>query len=288
MKNIKLTIMAFLTFHTAPNFSNALQVSSHDLARLSKSSLAHVRHTPYSGSTKVYLTGDDGWSSFSSPSEAYRHYLTYADNEVREGIRHNQEVINFLNALYSPESAKPQSFWQKLIYGRSSDHLKVVQTHAGKFYSLSKYLGAPLKASKINIRNLDDNTILFNFTNEIPYGYALLSANPDRAQKINMARRNIVPSLFSKTPGLAGTLGFHEFLIDGSAYKEQETGLLLELNLHPDTPIKISMDNCKGLWEVKGPEKIKKKFELDDNSKWEKGLPEKSIFPIRLGLTYKE
>ncbi len=211
------------------------------------------------GSSATENAGDAIWSTMPSASEAYNDYLQYADPEVTGGILYNQKVCNTLNILYGIGEDKENNQEPSL------SHLNVVQTTIGKYYPLSCYLESNMYCSKVTIRNLDAGLVRFIFKDEVHYGTLRIYADSDEAQKVNHALRTIVPDTFRSAPQLAGPMGFHEYIIDGSDYL-MTSGLDLELHINPKTPIKIVIENCKGFWFVKSQNPVKDKFRYNEKS----------------------
>lgn len=172
------------------------------------------------------------------PLVAYKNFLNYAEQRVNDEVKFNRQMLTFFGASHTTEKEK---------------ELKVY-AYNGKFYPLSTMLSLNGYCSKVTIRNIERAMLIFNFKNNIISRVLGIEAGEREGKDIQIAYRNIVPSEFSQATQLAGPMGFHEFMIDGSKTNIKKTSLI-QFFANSDfnaTPIKIVLENCKGFCFVEG------------------------------------
>ncbi len=153
-----------------------------------------------------------------SSIEAYNEYLTYADEWTQADLIYHNKL---------GECIDPIQF-------ESSD-------------SILEHLNEPEHCSKLqvsNFANLDNLDIYFIFNSNMRYREILISLDNDEFP-ISYKSRTIVPKSFEDEPQLAGTMKYHEIIIDGSNCNEIKH-TKLKFYIHPDSPIKIDISNCYG------------------------------------------
>lgn len=117
--------------------------------------------------------------------------------------------------------------------------------------------------SEMTLRNLNTGYLNIKFNFIANYDKALVSIfkNPYSSKiKVNsflndvtIENRTIVPYLFKKAPQLAGPLGFHEYIMDGTNFlNEAQNGVGLDFYMSPKFPVKFNIENCTGQWTVSG------------------------------------
>lgn len=180
------------------------------------------------------ITTESPWTEDAQTS--YKNYLGYAGEETNQGIQYNQSILGGLNTLFSDGKSSPKQ-----------PAIKVV-AFDGDFESLSNAASCPLYCNKLVIRNMRDTSLMFHFEKDIIPGIVGIDAvNKKSINEFKIAYRNIVPNEFSEARSLAGPMGYHEYVIDGSAF----TGKIqfLKFTANSDrlaTPLKIVLENCNG------------------------------------------
>lgn len=174
------------------------------------------------------------------PTVAYNNFLQYAGPEVNKAVEHNRAVLSLLGTSSTP--------------GIETD-IKVV-AHDEDFLPLNTVISHNLYCSKITIRNVKKANFMFLFAENIFSRCLDIKVDdPYVAQILHIAYRNIVPSEFSQSAQLAGPMGFHEYLIDGSGFNNDATIIFFANSSFDVTPIKIVLDNCEGSCSVRGIDK---------------------------------
>ncbi|MFA6304125.1 MAG: hypothetical protein WC627_13475 [Legionella sp.] len=173
------------------------------------------------------------------PKVAYQNFLKYAGDNVNDSVAYNNAMV----------ASIAESMGNKTPSGQE------VHAHNGVFYPLDLHIGQPFYTSKVTFRNIEKAKLYFEFESDIlPRILGVTSSNKELLTTFRVAYRNIVPAIFSKTPSIAGPMGFHEYIIDGSNFKSDAA---ITCYAHPDynqTPLKVVIENCGGSCLVDGLE----------------------------------
>lgn len=182
------------------------------------------------------------------PKVAYQNFLKYAGDDVNSSVGYNNGMVAWIT----------ESMGNNIPSGQE------VHAHNGAFYPLEANNGQPFYTSKVTFRNIEKAELHFEFQKDIlPRVFGIASKDPELLSTFRVAYRNIVPAIFSQTRAIAGPMGFHEYIIDGSNFKSDASITCFAHSDFKTTPLKIVFENCGGTCTVDGLEKdaIEKVFE---------------------------
>lgn len=191
-------------------------------------------------------TTTNNTSSQDDALTTYKEFLAYAGEEVNQGVQYNSRVLHGLHTLFC--SQEPIS---------KKDHKEPelkVHSYNGEPYPLSTAASRSLYCNKLIIRNVQNAGLFFNFDeNIIPRIVGIEPISRKASEQLMITYRNIVPSEFSQATSLAGPMGYHEYVIDGSNYTGESAMINFTANSDGKlTPLRIVLENCKGNCMVRG------------------------------------
>lgn len=202
-----------------------------------KSSNLSTKNTSSKTESKDTSTKSESiWTD--SPSEAYAKYLKYVHNGTKKILAYNQTMFNTLTHNES----------------NTTSNIEVVCINEGEFKPLERFLSLPHYCARLTLRNFSEDNLQFTFSKDTMKSIiGIIAKNDNYAARVKIAKRSIVPSIFSKTPELAGSAVFHELIIDGNNYIAKKKKLdLIHFHLNPETPIRIIFENCKKSVKIDG------------------------------------
>jgi hypothetical protein len=146
-------------------------------------------------------TTPEPWNNATPFEQVYQHFLESSSDQVKQYLNYNKELLE----------------------GLSSNTLssRIVAAHQGEFLRFETVTRLRPYMSYITFSKFQNVNMGILFKPDIiPRVMGVVNCDPDFAEKVQIAYRNIVPYEFrdESARSCAGPMGCHEYFIDGSSF----------------------------------------------------------------------